>query len=227
MTCWSAPTVSTTSSMTARRPSVVSFTGTLPPAATSVNIRSSFHECNHQSGRARGGREHCAKQPLRECPNSPATVTWANTPEWRGLRDSGVSLSPQRYGRFRERSGSGAWRAWSCRCRGGRTWPPACHDRARLGPVRYCFSVGGRPATGSWGPRGTCGRGSVTSAAGSPPARPCPFDRRNRPTVPLYRTGDLDDLTASADIDWDAVRCTPAGRRSPLAALSSPPGRPR
>jgi hypothetical protein len=54
-----------------------------------------------------------------------------------------------------------------------------------------------------------------------------PFDRRNRPTVPLYRTGDLDDLAARPDIDWDAVRCTPAGRRSPLAALASPTGESR
>lgn len=48
-----------------------------------------------------------------------------------------------------------------------------------------------------------------------------PYDRKNRPTVPLYRTGDLDELAGRADINWDAVRAVPAGRRSPLAALST------
>jgi hypothetical protein len=46
-----------------------------------------------------------------------------------------------------------------------------------------------------------------------------PFDRRGTFSVPLYRTGDLDSLAARPDIDWDAVRAAPAGRRSPLAAL--------
>jgi hypothetical protein len=48
-----------------------------------------------------------------------------------------------------------------------------------------------------------------------------PFDRRGRFSVPLYRTGDLDDLAArpGIDWDWDAVRAVPAGHRSPLAAL--------
>jgi hypothetical protein len=43
--------------------------------------------------------------------------------------------------------------------------------------------------------------------------------------VPLYRTGDLDDLAALTDIDWTAVRATPAGHRSPLAALPTAPPR--
>ena len=50
-----------------------------------------------------------------------------------------------------------------------------------------------------------------------------PFDRRGRFSVPLYRTGDLDHLAARAGIDWQAVRATPLGRRSPLAALPSAP----
>jgi hypothetical protein len=33
-----------------------------------------------------------------------------------------------------------------------------------------------------------------------------PWDRRNEASVPLYRTGDLDQLTARPDIDWAAVR---------------------
>jgi hypothetical protein len=53
-----------------------------------------------------------------------------------------------------------------------------------------------------------------------------PFDRRNRPSVPLYRTADLDDLTAAPGIDWDEVRATPKGHRSPLARLPDTPGRP-
>jgi len=64
-----------------------------------------------------------------------------------------------------------------------------------------------------------------------------PWDRRNQTSVPLYRTGDLDQLTARPGIDWAAVRATPPGRRSPLAviaegkavpaALAAPsPGRP-
>lgn len=44
----------------------------------------------------------------------------------------------------------------------------------------------------------------------------CRWDRRNRPSVPLYRTGDLDDLLASPRIDWAAVRATPRGRPSPI-----------
>ncbi|WP_333745715.1 hypothetical protein [Streptomyces sp. IBSBF 2950] len=37
--------------------------------------------------------------------------------------------------------------------------------------------------------------------------------------VLLYRQGDLDRLARRRSIDWDAVRNTPHGRRSPLAAL--------
>ena len=51
------------------------------------------------------------------------------------------------------------------------------------------------------------------------------WDRRDRLSVSLYRTGDLDDLAAHADMDWHAVRATVPGRRSPLAALPSAPGR--
>jgi hypothetical protein len=46
-----------------------------------------------------------------------------------------------------------------------------------------------------------------------------PFDRRDTFSVPLYRTGDLDDLAARPDINWAAVRAIQAGRRSLLAAL--------
>jgi hypothetical protein len=46
-----------------------------------------------------------------------------------------------------------------------------------------------------------------------------PFDRKGRPTVPLYRTGDLDHLATRPGIDWDAVRQAKKGQRSPLAAL--------
>jgi len=46
-----------------------------------------------------------------------------------------------------------------------------------------------------------------------------PYDRKNRPTVSLYRTGDLDDLAARDDLPWDAVRQARKGQRSPLAAL--------
>lgn len=49
--------------------------------------------------------------------------------------------------------------------------------------------------------------------------------RRDDPQVPLYRTGDLDVLAEHPAIDWDAVRATPAGRRSPLARLSAVSGR--
>ncbi len=47
-----------------------------------------------------------------------------------------------------------------------------------------------------------------------------PWDRRDTCSVPLYRTGDLDDLLARPDIDWAAVRAAPPGRRSPLADLA-------
>jgi hypothetical protein len=50
-----------------------------------------------------------------------------------------------------------------------------------------------------------------------------PWDRRDRFSVPLYRTGDLDDLAARTGLDWQAVRATPPGRPSPLAALPSAP----
>jgi len=48
-----------------------------------------------------------------------------------------------------------------------------------------------------------------------------PWDRKDEASVPLYRTGDLDDLTARAGIDWDAVRQARKGQRSPLASLPS------
>ena len=47
-----------------------------------------------------------------------------------------------------------------------------------------------------------------------------PWDRRNETSIPLYRTGDLDQLTARPGIDWAAVRATLPGRRSPLADLA-------
>ncbi len=50
-----------------------------------------------------------------------------------------------------------------------------------------------------------------------------PWDRRNRYSVPLYRTADLDGLAARTDIDWQAVRSTPPGRPSPLAKLPTAP----
>ncbi len=50
-----------------------------------------------------------------------------------------------------------------------------------------------------------------------------PWDRRDRFSVPLYRTGDLDGLAARAGIDWRAVRATLPGRSSPLATLPSSP----
>ena len=46
-----------------------------------------------------------------------------------------------------------------------------------------------------------------------------PFNRRGQASVPLYRTGDLDALTARPDIDWAAVHATPPRHRSPLAAV--------
>ena len=48
-----------------------------------------------------------------------------------------------------------------------------------------------------------------------------PWDRRDEASVPLYRSGDLDQLTARPDIDWAAVRATLPGRRSPLADLAA------
>jgi hypothetical protein len=47
-----------------------------------------------------------------------------------------------------------------------------------------------------------------------------PWDRRDACSVPLYRTGDLDQLAARPGIDWAAVRATPPGRRSPLKRLA-------
>jgi hypothetical protein len=47
-----------------------------------------------------------------------------------------------------------------------------------------------------------------------------PWDRRDTFSVPLYRTGDMDQLAARPDIDWAAVRATPPGRRSRLAAVA-------
>ncbi len=49
-----------------------------------------------------------------------------------------------------------------------------------------------------------------------------PFGRRGQASVPLYRTGDLDQLTSRPGIDWAAVRATPPGRRPPLAAIEQP-----
>lgn len=53
-----------------------------------------------------------------------------------------------------------------------------------------------------------------------------PYDRRRTFSVPLYRTADLDGLTSVPGIDWEAVRATPKGHRSPLARLPDAPGRP-
>lgn len=44
--------------------------------------------------------------------------------------------------------------------------------------------------------------------------------------VLLYRQGDLDRLARSSRIDWDAVRSTPKGKRSPLASLPTRKDRP-
>lgn len=44
---------------------------------------------------------------------------------------------------------------------------------------------------------------------------------RKFPTVRLFRRADLDDVNHNPDIDWAAVRKTPSGHRSPLAALAS------
>ncbi len=48
--------------------------------------------------------------------------------------------------------------------------------------------------------------------------------KRWGPTVPLFRTGDLDALLEHPGIDWVAVRATPKGRRSPLARLVASAG---
>lgn len=53
-----------------------------------------------------------------------------------------------------------------------------------------------------------------------------PYDRRRTFSVPLYRTADLDGLTSVPGIDWEAVRATTKGHRSPLARLPDAPGRP-
>uniref|UniRef100_UPI003F4966A5 hypothetical protein n=1 Tax=unclassified Streptomyces TaxID=2593676 RepID=UPI003F4966A5 len=42
--------------------------------------------------------------------------------------------------------------------------------------------------------------------------------------VRLYRQADLDRVLRSSRIDWDAVRATPKGHRSPLAALPTRTG---
>jgi hypothetical protein len=49
-----------------------------------------------------------------------------------------------------------------------------------------------------------------------------PYDNRRTFSVPLYRTGDLDQLAARTDIDWTAVRAAAPGCRSPLASLPTP-----
>lgn len=46
-----------------------------------------------------------------------------------------------------------------------------------------------------------------------------PWDRKDEASVPLYRAGNLDDLTGRADIDWATVRQARKGQRSPLASL--------
>ncbi|MEO3809227.1 hypothetical protein ABGB17_09540 [Sphaerisporangium sp. B11E5] len=38
--------------------------------------------------------------------------------------------------------------------------------------------------------------------------------RSHRLAVPLFRSGDLDELAARQDIDWAAVRATGPGARS-------------
>uniref|UniRef100_UPI003F496D36 hypothetical protein n=1 Tax=Amycolatopsis sp. CA-290885 TaxID=3239925 RepID=UPI003F496D36 len=48
--------------------------------------------------------------------------------------------------------------------------------------------------------------------------------RREAPAVALYRAGDLDALLEDPGIDWEAVRSTAPGRRSPLARLAPRPG---
>jgi hypothetical protein len=55
-----------------------------------------------------------------------------------------------------------------------------------------------------------------------------PYDRSSACSVPLYRTADLDGTAALPGIDWDTVRATPKGHRSPLARLpDAPSGRTR
>lgn len=43
--------------------------------------------------------------------------------------------------------------------------------------------------------------------------------KKYAPDVPLYRAGDITKLLVHPDIDWDAVRAVPAGKRSLLADL--------
>ncbi|MFB7341286.1 hypothetical protein ACFCZ6_14610 [Streptomyces hydrogenans] len=43
--------------------------------------------------------------------------------------------------------------------------------------------------------------------------------RRSHPAIALYRRGTLDTLLADPAVDWDTVRATPKGGRSPLTAL--------
>lgn len=43
--------------------------------------------------------------------------------------------------------------------------------------------------------------------------------KKHAPDVPLYRADDLVTLLTSPGIDWDTVRATPKGHRSPLATL--------
>ncbi|KAK1176684.1 hypothetical protein B7755_052060, partial [Streptomyces sp. NBS 14/10] len=45
--------------------------------------------------------------------------------------------------------------------------------------------------------------------------------RREAPTVPLFRVGDLELLAVHPAIDWDQVKRTPKGRPSPLARLTT------
>ncbi|MFF0526576.1 hypothetical protein ACFYTC_48490 [Actinomadura nitritigenes] len=55
-----------------------------------------------------------------------------------------------------------------------------------------------------------------------------PFrSRRRAPDVPLYRARDLDAVAEHPNVDLEAVRATPAGRRSPLVALPTTSGEAR
>jgi hypothetical protein len=47
--------------------------------------------------------------------------------------------------------------------------------------------------------------------------------KRDGKTVALYRAADLRAVLARTDIDWEAVRATPPGKRSPLAKLPDAP----
>jgi hypothetical protein len=47
-----------------------------------------------------------------------------------------------------------------------------------------------------------------------------PFDSRRCCSVPLYRTGDLDQVAADGRIDWPSVRNTQSRCHSPLARLT-------